>query len=148
MKLMILNIRAYTNLLFKNNPDTKAIALMDGLFDYIDDKFGKPDLQIYLKATPEIQMKRIHTRNRDYELDVSLEYLSSLRDEIEILIKQSRANGEHVIEIDTDEVFLADHRIFATQLADDIASRLKFCIPQQQKRNNPPAVEKKIVSAL
>jgi len=124
----ILNIKAYTNLLFKNNPDLKATVLMDGMFDYIGDKFGVPDLQIYLKASPEVQMKRIHTRNRDYELDVNIEYLTALRDEIETLIVVNKAQGHHIIEIDTDDIFLSDHRVFATQLADDIASRLKFCI--------------------
>jgi deoxyguanosine kinase len=130
----ILNIKAYTNLLFKNNPDKKAVALMDGLFDYIEDKFEKPDLLIYLKASPDIQMKRIHARNRDYELDVDLDYLTNLKAEIETLIHHERSQGQNVIEIDTDNIFLSEHHIFAAQLADDIAKRLKFCInPRVEK---------------
>jgi len=128
----VLNIRAYTNLLFKGEKNDKEWSLIKGLFDYIDDKFGVPDLQIYLKASPEIQMKRIHTRNRDYELDVTLEYLTDLKNEIEHLIKFSREQGNKIIEIDTDNIFLADHHVFAAQLADDIASRLKFCINPKQ----------------
>lgn len=124
----VLNVRAYTNLLFRDNKHEKEWALINGMFDYIEDKFGVPNLQIYLKASPEIQMKRIHTRNRDYELDVDINYLENLKDEIEDLIKKSKALGHHIIEIDTDDIFLSDHRIFATQLADDIAKRLKFCI--------------------
>jgi len=124
----VLNIKAYTNLLFKDSDDKKAVTLMDGLFDYIDDKFQIPDLQIYLKASPDIQMKRIHARNRDYELDVDLKYLTDLKNEIESLIEVERAQGRQIIEIDTDNIFLSEHHVFAAQLADDIAHRLKFCI--------------------
>ncbi len=130
----ILNIKAYTNLLFKNNPDKKAIALMDGLFDYIEDKFEKPDLLIYLKASPQIQMKRIHARNRDYELDVDLGYLTNLKAEIEELIEVEKSQGQNVIEIDTDNIFLSEHHLFARDLAEEIASRLQFCInPRVEK---------------
>lgn len=130
----LLNIRAYTNLLFQSNKDEKQWSLIQGLFDYIDDKFGLPDLQIYLKASPDIQMKRIHTRNRDYELDVNLSYLTNLKNEIESLIESDRAKGMQIIEINTDDVFLSDHHVFATDLADDIADRLKFCLCSQNIR--------------
>jgi deoxyguanosine kinase len=130
----LLNIRAYTNLLFQSNKDEKQWSLIQGLFDYIDDKFGLPDLQIYLKASPDIQMKRIHTRNRDYELDVNLGYLTNLKNEIESLIESDRAKGMQIIEINTDDVFLSDHHVFATDLADDIADRLKFCLCSQNIR--------------
>lgn len=137
----VLNVRAYTNLLFHGKKHEKEWNLIEGMFDYIDDKFGVPDLQIYLKASPAIQMKRIHTRNRDYELDVDIKYLTNLKDEIETLIKQGRARGHHIIEIDTDEIFLSDHHVFASQLADDIAKRLKFCINPSVK-NKEESIQK------
>jgi len=124
----VLNVRAYTNLLFRDKKHDKEWALIEGLFDYIEDKFGVPDLQIYLKASPEIQMKRIHARNRDYELDVDIDYLTNLKNEIESLIEKDRHRGHHIIEIDTDDIFLSEHHIFAAQLAQDVAKRLKFCI--------------------
>jgi deoxyguanosine kinase len=138
----VLNIKAYTNLLFRDSQDQKAITLMNGLFDYIDDKFGVPDLQIYLKASPEVQMKRIHARNRDYELDVGIDYLTNLKIEIEGLIEQSRAQGHHIIEIDTDDIFLADHHQFALHLAEDIADRLKFCINSPRKNEDIESVKR------
>lgn len=137
----ILNIKAYTNLLFKNNTDAKAISLMDGLFDYIDTKFHNPDLLIYLKAAPDVQMKRIHARSRDYEMDVDIDYLSNLKTEIEVLLVQARTEGQQVIEIDTDDIFLSDHHVFAAQLADDIAKRLKFCINPVDK-NKQESIKK------
>jgi len=137
----VLNVHAYTNLLFRGNKHAKEWALINGLFDYIEDKFGVPDLQIYLKASPEIQMKRIHARNRDYELDVNIDYLTDLKDEIELLIDRDRAQGHHIIEIDTDDIFLADHHVFAAQLADDIAKRLKFCINPRQEINETESIK-------
>lgn len=132
----VLNIRAYTNLLFRGKKNDKEWNLITGLFDYIDEKFGTPDLQIYLKATPEIQMKRIHARNREYEMDVSLEYLRDLKTEIEAMVDKGRAQGHHIIEIDTDDIFLADHHVFAAELAQDIANRLHFCINPNIDTNN------------
>lgn len=132
----VLNVRAYTNLLFEGHKHEKEWSLINGLFDYIDDKFGVPDLQIYLKASPTNQMKRIHSRKRDYELDVSMEYLKQLQKQIELLIAKGRAQGHNIIEIDTDNIFLSDHHVFASQLAQDIANRLDFCINPMNKMNN------------
>ena len=131
----VLNIRAYTNLLFQNHSDLQAMSLMDGLFDYIEGKFGRPDLLIYLKASPDIQMKRIHTRNRDYELDVDISYLRDLTAEIERLIAEGKGQGQNIIEIDTDPIFLSQHHVFAAQLAEQIADRLKFCINPISKKD-------------
>ena len=124
----VINCRAYTNLLFKNIEDVSGLNLIDQVFDYINNKFGKPDLLIYLKASPEVQLKRIHTRHRSYELNVDLQYLKDLSIEIDKLVLNEIAVGQNVIEIDTDEIFLSDHHIFAAQLADDIAKHLNFCI--------------------
>lgn len=131
----VVNCRAYTNLLFKDHKDDHGLLLINQVFDYINARFGNPDLLIYLKASPEIQMKRIHTRHRDYELNVDLQYLHDLKDEIDILMNEETAKGQNIIEIDTDNIFLSDHRIFASQLAEDIASRLKFCITPPMQIN-------------
>lgn len=39
-----------------------------------------PDLVIYLKASVPILMERIHQRGRDYEQDISVEYLTQLNE--------------------------------------------------------------------
>lgn len=129
----IINCRAYTNLLFKDNHDPKAHDLINQVFEYIDDKFGDPDLLIYLKASPENQMKRIHARNRGYELSVDLDYLVNLKTEIDLLVEEARVTGMKIIEIDTDEIFLPDNHQFASELAEDIANRLQFCISPESK---------------
>lgn len=123
----IVNCRAYTNLLFADH-EPEGLNIIDQVFDYVTHKFGAPDLLIYLKATPEIQMKRIHSRHRDYELQVDLGYLTALKEQIDLLVEEERLKGQTIIEIDTDNIFMADHHVFAAQLAEDIASRLQFCI--------------------
>jgi len=83
---------------------------------------------IYLKASPENQLKRINMRNRRYELQVDLDYLVNLREQIDLLIEREIARGQAIVEIDTDNIFMANHHTFAAQLAVDIESRLQFCI--------------------
>lgn len=126
----MLNNRAYSNLLYKD-ADPEEFSIIQDTFTHVGKKFGEPDLLVYLKASPEIQMKRIHTRRRGFELDVDLGYLIALRDEIERLLRIEKERGRRIIEIDTDKIFLPDYHIFARQLGEDIAKRLNFCI-------NPP----------
>lgn len=123
----IINCRAYSNLLLRGQED-HGLDIINQVFDYVHHKFGAPDLLVYLKASPENQMKRIHMRNRDFELRVDMDYLVSLKHEIDTLVNEAQTAGQTVIEIDTDNIFLPDNHVFAAQLAEDIASRLKFCI--------------------
>lgn len=131
----IINCRAYTNLLYKDHRDDRALDLINQVFDYVDHKFGDPDLLIDLKATPENQMKRILSRHRDFELNVDLDYLTALRHEIDILVDAARSKGQIVIAIDTDDIFLPGNHVFAAELAEDIANRLHFCINPMIKNN-------------
>jgi len=49
-------------------------ALYHGIAEFLP----PPDLVIYLQASPETLIKRIAQRNRDYELDISRDYLVGL----------------------------------------------------------------------
>lgn len=140
----IVNCRAYTNLLF-GQQEPEGLHIIDQVFDYVTHKFGAPDLLIYLKASPENQLKRIHTRNRGYELQVDLDYLIKLREQIDILIEQERAKGQAIVEIDTDNIFMADHHVFAAQLAADIASRLQFCINPSKEITSPADIAAQVM---
>jgi deoxyguanosine kinase len=42
-----------------------------------------PDIVVYLKASPELQMKRILKRGRSFEADYQLEYLEQITDRLE-----------------------------------------------------------------
>ena len=123
----MVNNRSYSNLLYKGGC-CREKDIIDQTFAHVEYKFGKPDLLVYLKARPEIQMKRVHMRRRNFELGVTLDYLTELRDEIERLLDIEKEQGQKVVEINTDEIFLPDYHIFARQLAEDIARRLNFCL--------------------
>ena len=82
-------------------------------------------------------MKRIHSRHRDFELQVDIHYLEALKQEIDALVIDAREKGQNVIEIDTDEIFLPGNHVFAAELAEDVANRLQFCItPIKEKRDS------------
>lgn len=122
------NYKAYTRMLFKNGSDARGYKIVSDLFDYTEDRFGKPDLVVYLHVSPETQLKRIMSRKRGFENEVSIEYLTALKAEIEAVVLESKAKGVNVIEIDTDEIFLPEHHLFAAELAENIEKRLNFCI--------------------
>ncbi len=50
------------------------------LFDLMEDLVGPPDLLIYLRSSIPNLVKQIHTRGRDYENTISIEYLSRLNE--------------------------------------------------------------------
>lgn len=82
----MINNRSYSNLLYKN-ACSREKEIIDQTFAHVEYKFGKPELLVYLKASPEIQMKRVQMRKRNFELGVTLDYLKELRDEIERLLE-------------------------------------------------------------
>lgn len=127
----VLNCRAYSNMLFKEK-DPEALAIIHQCFGYIDKQFGRPDVMIYLKCSPEVQKKRIEMRNRSFEQNVELDYLYALQREIGILVNEAKADGLTVIDIDTEEVFLPGNRLFAEDLARDIADRCGLVIEALQ----------------
>ena len=57
-----------------------------------------------------------------------MDYLVTLKNEIDALLDIARDKGQAVIDIDTDTIFLPDNHQFASQLAEDIATRLQFCL--------------------
>lgn len=122
------NYKAYTRMLFKNGSDPRGYKIVNDLFDYTEDRFGKPDLIVYLQVSPETQLKRIRSRRRTFENEVTLEYLQNLKRELDGVVAESKAKGVNIIEIDTEEIFLPEHHLFAAELAENIEKRLNFCI--------------------
>ena len=56
------------------------LVLYNRLHSMLETKIVKPDLVIYLQATPEVLLQRIRKRGRNFEKDVSDDYLSGLND--------------------------------------------------------------------
>ncbi len=115
----VLNVRAYTNILFRNEDD-KALRIIDDCFSYLEEKAGQPDLLINLKCSPGEQLRRIKLRNRSFELGVDLAYVTALQDEINSLLSKTRSIVK-TIDIDTEEVYLPGNFGFAEALARQIA---------------------------
>ncbi len=57
------------------------------LFDLMELLVSPPDLLIYLRASVPTLVKQIHTRGREYEKNINIDYLSKLNDRYENWIK-------------------------------------------------------------
>lgn len=119
----VLNIRAYTHMLFKDK-DPKAMALLDQCFAYLAEKAGPADLLVHLTCSPEEQLRRIKFRNRPHESGVDLFYIEALQKEIDLLLISAQKDGIKIMEIDTDHIYMPDNLAFAETLAIDIAKLL------------------------
>ncbi len=67
-------IFAYLNL------DENELGLYEQVYRLLDARIPKPDLVIYLQASSEVLLERIRKRNKDYERNISEEYLNRLVD--------------------------------------------------------------------
>lgn len=132
----VLNVRAYTNMLFRNE-DADALHIINQCFDYLEGKLGKPDLLINLKCSPQEQLRRIRGRNRDHEKSVALDYIADLQQEMNILINQAKADGYAVLDIDTEKVYFPDNVLYAEQLAQQIADMFKLDLTRVLEQGRP-----------
>jgi len=66
-------IFAYLNL------DKNEVDLYETVYNTLDARVPKPDLVIFLQATPDVLLERVNSRKREYENDISAEYLDRLR---------------------------------------------------------------------
>ena len=112
----VLNVKAYTNMLF-GNEDAHALKIINDCFDYMERQSGAPDLLINLKCSPQEQLRRIRGRNRDHEKGVTLEYITALQTEVNKLVAMAKADGQAVLNIDTEAVYLPENAEYARRLA-------------------------------
>ncbi len=134
----VMNVKAYTNMLFKDEADPDALTIINQCFGYMEKQTGQPDLLIHLRCSPEEQMRRIRGRNRTHEAGVSLDYISDLQTEINILINEARIDGQAVLEIDTERVYLPGNLAYARKLADELAGMFNIDLDKVLKAG-PPA---------
>lgn len=73
------------------------------LFEIMVGYLRKPDLVIYLKASPDVLLERIERRGRASEKSIGREYIVSLNRAYDDWMARIRGDLE-VIEIDTDQV--------------------------------------------
>jgi deoxyguanosine kinase len=67
-------IFAYLNL------DEDELVLYERIYDFLDEAIPKPDLVIYLQTSTDVLMERIRRRSRDYEKNITEEYVRDLNE--------------------------------------------------------------------
>ena len=98
----------------------------DALFRVLVSFLRRPDLIIYLKASPEVLMDRIARRGRPSEQGIGLDYITRLNRAYDDWMRRARLEGE-VLEIDTDRVPLQGE----TDAFRDLVNDLKHRYPRQ-----------------
>jgi deoxyguanosine kinase len=58
--------------------DSDELQLYQQIYRLLDRSLPRPDLVIYLEARPEVLLRRLRKRDRDYERNISPEYLERL----------------------------------------------------------------------
>jgi deoxyadenosine/deoxycytidine kinase len=82
----------------------------------------KPDLILYLKASPDALMQRIARRGRPSERSITLDYIARLNYAYDDWMRRSRAELE-VLEIDTEQVALQGETPAFRNLVNDLKRR-------------------------
>ncbi len=94
------------------------VALFHVLMDYL----RKPDVILYLRATPAELMKRIAKRGRPSEQTITIDYIARLNHAYDDWMRRARADYE-VLEIDTDTVPLQGDTPAFRKLVDELKRR-------------------------
>jgi deoxyadenosine/deoxycytidine kinase len=92
------------------------------LFHVLVGFLRRPDLIIYLKASPDVLMERISRRGRASEKTIGRDYIARLNQAYDDWMKRARGQME-VLEIDTDRVPLQGETPAFAQLVKDLKAR-------------------------
>lgn len=92
------------------------------LFYVLVSYLRKPDLIIYLKASPPVLMERIARRGRPSEQNISVDYIGRLNLAYDDWMRRAR-NELEVLEIDTDRVPLQGETEAFRRLVEDLKRR-------------------------
>ena len=92
------------------------------LFHVLVGFLRKPDLIVYLKASPDVLMKRIARRGRASEQSIGIDYIARLNGAYDDWMRRARADTE-VLEIDTDNVPLQGETEAFAKLVSDLKAR-------------------------
>lgn len=92
------------------------------LFHVLVSFLRRPDLIIYLKASPPVLMERIERRGRPSEQSITVDYIARLNRAYDDWMRRARAELE-VLEIDTDSVPLQGETPAFRLLVNDLKRR-------------------------
>lgn len=74
----------------QNTLSDDEFRLYGQFFEIVYDKIPKPDLYVFLHAEPEVLLKNIRLRNRDYERNIQRNYLEKISAGYLAYLKQER----------------------------------------------------------
>jgi deoxyadenosine/deoxycytidine kinase len=92
------------------------------LFRVLVSFLRKPDLVLYLKASPPVLMGRIAKRGRPSEQSITVDYIARLNHAYDDWMRRARAETE-VMEIDTDQIPLQGETPGYRRLVEDLKRR-------------------------
>jgi deoxyadenosine/deoxycytidine kinase len=92
------------------------------LFRILASYLRKPDLILYLKASPEVLLDRIARRGRPSEQGISSDYITRLNRAYDDWMARARSEFE-VLEIDTDRIPLQGETRAFRELVEDLKRR-------------------------
>ncbi|MCF8276866.1 MAG: deoxynucleoside kinase [Flavobacteriales bacterium] len=84
------------------NLDEDEFELYQNLFQIIHGRLPKPDLLLFLHASPEKSLRQIKKRGREYELDISLDYLRAINTGYLDFFRQQ--TGIRIVILNTDRI--------------------------------------------
>lgn len=102
------------------------------LFQILASYLRRPDLVIYLKASPDVLMERIGRRGRESEKSIGRDYIVRLNEAYDDWMRRARADME-VLEIDTDHIPLQGE----TPAFRELVATLKERYPRQVAMDLP-----------
>lgn len=84
------------------NLDPDEFELYQNLFSIIHGRLPKPDLLLFLYCSPEKSLRQIKQRGREYEQEISLDYLANInKGYLEFFRQQT---GTKIVVLNTDEL--------------------------------------------
>lgn len=119
--------RAYATMFL--NDQERDLALQ--AIDCLEVKEGRADLYLYLTCSPEVQMQRIRTRNRDHEKGVQLAFIAGLDSHLRHYAAQAAEQGAQIITIDTEAVDLLHDTAYIAALGEKIREISGLPRPEQ-----------------
>ncbi len=106
------------------------------LFHILVSYLRRPDLIIYLKASPEVLMDRIARRGRSSERSIRVEYIAALNRAYDDWMTRARRDTE-VLEIDTDQVPLQGDTPAFAELVQELKRRYPPQVPLDLPEGGP-----------
>lgn len=105
----------------KNNLSQDEFALFKKVFDTVSGFLPKPDLILYLYTNPDRLLKQIAKRNRDFEKDITKEYLSDIQEKYLTYFRENQQIP--ILLLDTENVDFVENPSDYQKIKELLANR-------------------------